>query len=42
MDAEAVLLIDDGKREIRERHVVGKQRMGADENIDIALGKPVE
>ena len=42
VDAEAVLLVDDGEREIRERHVVGKQRMGADENIDIALDEPFE
>ena len=37
--AEAVLLVDDGQREIVERHVFLKQRMGADDEIDIAGGE---
>ena len=37
--AEAVLLVDDGEREIVKRHVVLKQRVGADDEIDIAGGE---
>ena len=37
--AEAVLLVDNGERQIVERHVVLKQRVGADDEIDIAGGK---
>ena len=40
--AEAVLLVDDRQREIAERDVVLEQRMGADDEIDIAGGKPGE
>ncbi len=39
MHAEAMLLVDDGKREIAERDVVLEQRMGADDEIDVAGGK---
>ena len=41
MHAEAVLLVDDGEREVVERHLVLEQRMGADEEIDIALGEAI-
>ena len=34
--AEAVLLVDDGEREIAERDLVLEQRVGADEEIDLA------
>ena len=34
--AEAVLLVDDGEREIAERDLVLEQRMGADQQIDLA------
>ena len=39
MHAEAVLLVDHGQREIAERHVVLKQRVGADDEIDLAGGE---
>ena len=37
--AEAVLLVDDGKREVAERNLVLEQRMGADQEIDLAGGQ---
>ena len=37
--AEAVLLVDDGKAEVAERDVLLEQRMGADDDVDRALGK---
>ena len=42
MHAEAVLLVDDGEREIAERDIVLEQRMGADDEIDIAGGERCE
>ena len=42
MHAEAVLLVDDGEREIVERDVVLEQRVGADQQIDVAEREPVE
>ncbi len=39
MHAEAVLLVDDGERQIAERDIVLEQRMGADDEIDIAGGE---
>ena len=42
MHAEAVLLVDDGEREIAERHLVLEQRVGADQEIDLAEREPVE
>ena len=39
MHAEAVLLVDNGEREIVKRHVVLEQRVGADDQIDIAGGE---
>ena len=42
MHAEAMLLVDDGKAQIAERDVFGKQRMRADENIDLAFGERLQ
>ena len=42
MHAEAVLLVDDGEREVAERHLVLEQRMGADQKIDLAERQAVE
>ena len=39
MHAEAVLLVDDGERQIVERHVLLEQSMGADDQIDLAGGE---
>ncbi len=40
--AEAVLLVDDGEREIVKRHFFLEQRVGADQQIDVAERQPVE
>ena len=40
--AEAVLLVDDGEREIAERDLLLEQRVGADQEIDLAEREPVE
>ena len=40
--AEAVLFVDDGQGEIVERHLVLKQRMGAEQQVDVAEREPVE
>ena len=42
MHAEAMLLVDDGEREIVECDVVLKQRVGADQEIDLAVREPRE
>ncbi len=42
MHAEAMLLVDDGQGEIAERHLVLEQRMGADDEIDVAGGERCE
>ena len=42
MHAEAVLLVDDGEREIVERDVFLEQRVGADQEIDVAERQAVE
>ena len=42
MDAEAVLLVDDGERQIAERNLVLEQRVGADHQIDFAERKTVD
>ena len=42
MHAEAVLLVDDGQSQIVERDVVLEQRVGADDQIDVAEHQPVE
>ena len=39
MHAEAVLLVDDGEAEIAELDLVLKQRVGADDEIDLAVGQ---
>ena len=39
---EAVLLVDDREREIAERDVVLEHRMGADQDMDVAEGEPIE
>ena len=36
MHAETVLLVDDGERQIGKGHVVLKERVGADDQIDVA------
>ena len=36
MHAEAMLLVDDGERQIVERDIVLKQRVGADDEVDVA------
>ncbi len=40
--AEAMLLVDHGEREVAERDLVLKQRMGADHEIDLAVRKPLQ
>ena len=42
MHPEAVLLVDDREREIAERDVLLKQRVGADEDMDVADGEPLQ
>ena len=42
VDAEAVLLVDDGKAEVAERDVLLEQRMRADDDVDRARGEPEE
>ncbi len=42
MHAEAVLLVDDGEREIVELDLLLKQRVGADQEIDVAERQPFE
>jgi hypothetical protein len=42
MHAEAMLLVDDGEREIVERNFLLEQRVGADQEIDVAKRQPVE
>ena len=42
MHAEAVLLVDHGERQIVEGDVLLEQRMGADQEIDVAERQPVE
>jgi hypothetical protein len=36
MHPKAVLLVDDGEPKIAERHILGKNRVRADENVDLA------
>ena len=38
-DAEMLLLVDDDKADILELDGLSEQRMGADDDIDIALGE---
>jgi hypothetical protein len=37
-DAEMLLLVDDHQAEMRETHILGEQRMGADDDLDLAGG----
>ena len=39
-DAEPLFLVDDDKAEALEVDVLGKQRVGADDHVDRAVGKP--
>ena len=40
--AEAVLLVDDGERQVAERDVVLEQRVGADQQVELADGEPLQ
>src|SRR5674476_605 len=42
MHAEAMLLVDNGERQIVERDILLEQRVGADQEIDVAERQPVE
>ena len=42
LDAEAVLLVDHGEGEILEHHILLKQRVGADDQRQAAIGKAGE
>ena len=42
MHAEAMLLVDDRQREVAERDLLLEQRVGADQQIDLADGEPFE
>ncbi len=41
LDAEMLLLVDDQQAEILERDRAAEQRMGADDDIDRAVGQPL-
>ena len=38
-DAEMLLLVDDQQTEMREAHILGQQRVGADDDVDPAVGE---
>jgi hypothetical protein len=38
-DAEMLLLVDDNQAEVPELHGLAEERMGADDNVDIAVGE---
>ena len=40
LDAEAVLLVDDDHAQRPERHRLGEQGVGADQDVDRAVGQP--
>ena len=40
LDAEMLLLVDDQEPEVAEFHVLGEQRMRADDDVDAAVGQP--
>ena len=42
MHAETVLLVDDGEREIVERDVFLEERVGADQQVDVAEREAIE
>ena len=39
LDAEVLLLVDDEKAEVAELDIASEQRMGADDDVDVALGE---
>ena len=41
-DAEALLLVDDEEAEVLERDVVAEQAVGADDDVDRAVGQAVD
>ncbi len=41
LDAEMLLLIDDEEAEIAEFDILGEERMGADDDVDVALCEPL-
>ena len=40
-NAKPVLLVDDDKRQMLERNVIRKHRMGSKENVELARFQPV-
>ena len=42
LDAEALLLVDDDQAEVLELHVALTQAMRADDDVDAALGQPLD
>ena len=42
LDAETLLLVDDDQAEILELHILADQPMRADDDVDAALGQPLE
>ena len=40
--AEALLLVDDQQAEVLELDVAGQQPVGADDDVDRAVGQPVD
>ena len=42
VDAEPVLLVDHGQREILEHHLLLEQRVRADQDVEVAAGEPLE
>ncbi len=39
LDAEVLLLVDDQQAQVAEAHRLGQERMGADDDVDLAGGK---
>ena len=39
LDAEALLLVDDDQAQVGEADIVGKQAVGADDDIDLAAAE---
>ena len=42
LDAEALLLVDDDQAEVLELHLLAEQAMGADDDVDLAVGDAVD
>ena len=42
LDAEALLLVDDQQPEVLGAHVAREQAVGADEDVDLALGEGLD